>query len=143
MVLYIGDFDASGLDVERAAQRGRDGKSEQKDGVADILEKHCNWNPGRWEKQVTWLRVGVTEEDLRTLPEESKVPIKKGDPRAKEFKAKYGEFGAEVEALEVLEEGLLAKRLEAAIREHIDHDKWKRSERRETKDRTRLKNVQF
>ncbi len=151
-VLYIGDFDPSGLDVERAAQRGRrSGMSEQKDGIADLLEKHFEWNPERWERQVTWRRVGVTEEDLHGLPEKSRVPIKedkenedgglkKGDPRAEEFKAKYGEFGAEVEALEVLKEGLLAERLETAIWEHIDRRAWKGSEHKEKSDRHALAN---
>jgi hypothetical protein len=134
-VFYIGDFDPSGLDVERAARRGSDGR----DGVADFLEKDFGWEPGRFERQVTWVRLGVTEEDYRMMPAKARVSLKedgnngkkrRGDPRAEAFKEKYGDYGVEVEALEVLEPGGLERRVEEVIREHIDFDAWKASEQK-------------
>jgi len=148
-ILYIGDFDPSGLDIERAARRGSNGR----DGIADFLEKDFNWEPGRFEKQVSWLRVGVTEGDYWSMPTKARVPLKddeaakagtgkdkkkRGDPRAEEFKTKYGDYGVETEALEVLERNGLARRLEREIKSRIDNDTWNKSERQQERDRKLL-----
>lgn len=140
VILYIGDFDPSGLDIERAAKRGSNGR----DGVADFLEKDFGWASGRFEKQVTWQRTGVTEDEYSTMPKKARVSLKdddaadgkkkKGDTRAKEFKAKYADYGVEVEALEVLQPGGLALRLEDEILKHIDKRAWSGSARQEKKD---------
>jgi hypothetical protein len=137
-ILYIGDFDPSGLDIERAAMRGSNGR----EGLADFLENDFGWEPGQFEKQVTWMRVGVTEDDWRNTPDKARVPLKdtsqngdgtwkKGDPRVPDFKAKYGDYGVEVEALEVMQRGGLAQRLELAIQSYIDSVAWEESKRAE------------
>jgi cold shock CspA family protein len=66
-ILYIGDFDPSGVDIEWAAKRGetkedwiarriREGKTDKqshqpKDGLADHLEKHFGWESEPRKKQ--------------------------------------------------------------------------------------------
>ena len=154
-ILYIGDFDPSGLDIERAAKRGetreewlarqdgklrKNGKPKQSyqptDGLAEYLEKRFDWEAGRFESQVEWIRLGVTEEDWRTVPERARVPVKLDDTRAKDFVSKYGSYGAEIEALEVVERGLLARRLESHIWEYyIDQNAWAASEQQEVAER--------
>jgi len=145
-ILYIGDFDPSGLDIERASRRGSNGR----DGIADFLEKDFNWKPGQFENQVTWLRVGVTPDDYRSIPAKARVSLKddataherdkkRGDPRAEEFKAKFGDYGVETEALEVLERNGLAHRLEREIKSRIDDVAWKKSERKQVRDRKVLR----
>lgn len=143
-VLYIGDFDPSGLDVERAARRGSNGR----DGVADFLEKDFGWRPGRFEKQVKWLRLGVSLDDYKTMPVKARVSLKedgnngdkeRGDPRAESFKDEYDDYGVEVEALEVLEAGGLARRVENEIRKHIDVDAWNKSKQQQKRDLKRLR----
>jgi hypothetical protein len=163
IILYIGDFDPSGLDIERAAMRGetndewkarriREGRTgnqsqERKDGLKEHLEKHYGWEPGRFESQVTWTRVGITEDDLRNIPERARVSvkagtrdidgkiIKKGDSRTTAFAARYGDYGAEAEALDIWERGLLARRLRHAIHKHIDPVAWKASKMQERAER--------
>lgn len=141
-ILYIGDFDPSGLDIERAAMRGSNGR----EGLADFLQNDFGWKLGRFEKQVTWVRVGVTEDEWRTMPDKARVPLKdksqkddgtwkKGDPRAVDFKARYGDYGVEVEALEVMNRGGLAQRLDAAIQSYIDPVAWEQSKQQEDFDR--------
>jgi hypothetical protein len=135
-IFYIGDFDPSGLDIERAAQRGANGRQ----GVADFLERNYGWSEGRFGKQVTWQRIGVTEKEYHAMPERARVPLKedeagrRGDPRAEDFKARYGDYGVEVEALEVMQAGGLARRLDNAIRQHIDGRVWQESKRRAARD---------
>ena len=76
-IFYIGDFDPSGLNIEQTAKRG----------VADFLKHEFGWMSGRFEKQVTWQRIGVTEKEYYSMPECARVPLKRGDPRTKDFKA--------------------------------------------------------
>lgn len=136
-IFYIGDFDPSGLDIERAAQRGSNGRQ----GVSDFLEHDFGWSVGRFKTQVTWQRIGVTEEEYRAMPERARVPLKedaagkRGDPRAEEFKLKFGDYGVEVEALEVMQAGGLARRLDIAIRNLIDQDVWEETKKRAANDR--------
>jgi hypothetical protein len=149
VVLYLGDFDPSGLDIERAARRGNNNGNEKKEGVSDILEARFGWSPDRFDEQVEWIRVGVTEADFLALPESAKVPIKedsqddegnerRGDPRAQVFKERYGDLGAEVEALEVQSTGEIARRVEEAILTHLSFQTWKRAMKKEEKDKEEL-----
>jgi hypothetical protein len=121
-IVYIGDFDPTGLDIERAARCGNDLDGPQRrEGLFDILKKKYNWDFDRFTDQITWKRIGITHSDFLNLPEPARIPIKqdlsdengertkRGDPRALAYKEEFGEFGAEVEALEVNYPGLLAE----------------------------------
>ena len=152
VVLYLGDFDPSGLDIERAAKRESSNQNEKKEGVSDILEARFGWAADRFDKQVDWIRIGVTERDFLALPDTAKVPIKeetedadgnekRSDSRAEAFRAKYGDFGAEVEALEVTRTGEVARRIEQAIKAHIDVNAWNKSAKKEKHEIKELKAV--
>jgi hypothetical protein len=129
-ILYVGDFDPSGLNIEKAAYRG----------LLRFLQQEFKWTTQRCDQQIQWQRFGVTEAEYRSLPANAQVPLKlksvKGrpNPQAEAFKADYDNYGIEVEALEVLEAGGLAKRLDAEIHKHINKRAWAASKRQAAKD---------
>jgi len=101
-----------------------------------------------WRKQVTWQRVAATKRDFLTMDDKFKLPIKearideetgvetKGDALAPAWKERYGELCLEVEAIEVLEVGEIANRLDAAIQKYgVDVETWRKSERKEAKEK--------
>jgi hypothetical protein len=151
VILWCGDCDASGWDIERAAKKGNDKKHDRRrEGLADILIKHFDWTPERFAKQVKWLRVAATEEDLKNPalkkytisvkqcvrdPDTGKVVSgdTKADGYIKRFKTKRC---LEIEALEIAEPGSLAKRLEKMILKYgVNQAAWKRSEEIEAREK--------
>ena len=134
-VLYVGDFDPKGLTIEKAARRG----------LETFLRSEFKWSDSRIDQQITWQRFGVTEAEYRELHEKARVPLKlqstKGHPipMAQTFKAQYADYGIEVEALEVLEVGGLARRLDIEIRKHIDRQAWDESKRKAANDIAEIK----
>ena len=143
-IVYIGDFDPSGLDIERAAREGNGLEgSSRREGLFDILSKKYGWDYDLFNEQIDWKRIGVTHEDFLGLPQSARIPIKedeedesgerikRGDPRAAHFKNDYGDFGAEVEAIEVYYPGLLAQRVEDAVNDVIDSGVWVASKKTE------------
>ena len=133
-IYYVGDFDPSGMDVERAAHEGNDKTGTQKrEGLNNLLDKYSDSRTGI--PLVNWERLAVRPGEFDKLPDYAKVPIKKRDPRSPEFVKEYGEFGAEVEALSEEE---LCGRIESAIESHIDQVRWKKSEQREKADKKEL-----
>lgn len=150
VILYCGDHDPAGLDIERAARKGNDKQgADRREGLEDILIKNFDWTPKRFAKQVKWLRVAVTEEDLnnpkfakyilsvkQTRVDPETKEKKKGDSRAKPYIKKYRNRCLEIEALEADERdrGLLANRLDKAIQKYgVNVAAWKRSQ--ETQER--------
>jgi hypothetical protein len=96
-IFYLGDFDPSGLDIERNL------KDELRDlGVRPDIQ-----------------RVALTQEDTYTLPDVAAVDIKTGDPRAKGFSRRYGDDqkGYEIEALPVSQ---FRQKILRAIAPYID-----------------------
>ena len=71
------------------------------------------------------------EKEKEDEEDESGERIKRGDPRAAHFKNDYGDFGAEVEAIEVYYPGLLAQRVEDAVNDVIDSGIWVASKKTE------------
>jgi hypothetical protein len=150
VVLYCGDCDPAGWDIERAAQRGNNKtRDRRREGIKDILIKHFGWTAARFEKQVTWIRVAATAEDLKN-PALAKYTISvkhcirdsetnrviSGDTRAPAYIKKHGKRCLEIEALEIAKPGSLAERLEKMILKHgINHAAWKRSEQIEHQER--------
>lgn len=139
-ILYFGDFDPKGLDIERAARKGNDKLGDRRrEGLFDILVSKFGWTEERITNQIYWQRIGATENDFRNPKmDRFKIPTKKDDSCAPAYRAKYGTSQClEIEALEVLKVGELAERLEQAILRHgVDVDAWQASERREKREVT-------
>lgn len=146
-VLFIGDFDPTGVGIEQWAQRGN-GEANQRrtEGLFEILHSKYGWTESDFRERISWERIAATEQDLRTMPAKYKLPIKeaerdeetgqliKGDTRSEAYKAKYGDQCIEVEALEVLKIGEIADRLDRAIQRTIDMDAWAASERKQKQE---------
>jgi hypothetical protein len=149
VILYCGDHDCGGLDIERAARKGNDKKgADRREGLEDILIKKFGWTPERFAKQVKWVRVAVTEDDLNNplfapflltvkqtrIDPKTKMEVL-GDTRAPAYIAKYGDRGLQVEALEAFEPGLLARRLDRAIQKYgVDVAAWEASGRKQKRE---------
>lgn len=147
-ILYLGDWDPKGENIEIAAREGNQKENNRRrEGLKDILIAKHGWTPERWEEQVIWKRVAATENDFLTMDDKFKLPIKearidetgkatKGDALAPAWKERYGDLCLEVEALEVLEVGEVANRLDTAIQRYgIDLDAWQESERKEAAEK--------
>jgi len=98
---YLGDFDASGFDLER--------------DIREKLERYCN-------RPFEWHRLGVNADDFATF---DLIPLKpkKADSRYKQFIAEHGSECAELDALPPTE---LRRRVEEAITRHIPQEQWER-----------------
>ncbi len=94
---YVGDFDPNGLDIERSYRRGNDSTGARKrEGLFDILENRFDFDCSR----IQWSRLALTEDDLTSLNASQKVKVKAGSSLSPKYKQTYGDFGAEVEALD-------------------------------------------
>jgi hypothetical protein len=150
LILWCGDCDAAGFDIERAAREGNGKKYDRRrEGLADILIKHFGWTPQRFAKQVKWLRVAATEEDLKN-PDLKKYTISvkqcvrdpetnrviSGDTRSPAYVKRYGKRCLEIEALDIAEPGSLAKRLDRFIQKYgVNVAAWKRSGEKEKQEK--------
>lgn len=125
-ILYLGDFDPSGLDMIRDIQ---DRIYEFKDG----------YNDGEWVEQMEFKvqHVALTEEqiNLYTPPPN---PAKITDPRSKDFIRKYGYTSWEVDALRP---DVLHRLLEDEILLAIDVAKYEAIVNREQADIEKLEDV--
>jgi hypothetical protein len=98
---YLGDFDASGFDLER--------------DLKVKLGRYCK-RPFSWER----LGVNVRDfEDFNLIP----LKAKKSDRRYKAFVEQHGHECAELDAIPANE---LRRRVEDAITRHIPSDQWTR-----------------
>ena len=123
---YMGDFDCSGLQLEKVAQFGNDKEgTAHREGLRQILERKHGITDG-----LTWERLALTEGQFRALPQNALVKVKdewtdedgvehKGDSNAKAYIERYGEYGGEIEALGVeqmqglVEDFIAANRVES------------------------------
>jgi len=99
VILYLGDHDPSGLDMDR-----------------DIEDRMCEFGADNTRVE----RIGLTMEQV----EEYNPPpnyAKMTDPRADDYMAEHGEFSWEVDALRP---NVLDQLLRDAIEEYIDMDKY-------------------
>ncbi len=113
---YMGDFDASGFDLER------DLKAK--------LARYCT-------RSFTWTRLGVNDDDFETfklLP----LKAKKSDRRYKKFIQEHGTKCAELDAIPPTE---LRRRVQEAIESHIPQAEWKRLQAVEKVERESLEKV--
>jgi len=99
IVLYFGDFDPSGVDIER--------------DLEDRLGRY-----GATEYKVK--RIALTADQIKqyNLPP---MPVKRSDARAESFMAEHGDKSVELDALDP---NLLQDTVERAIRDNISVRKW-------------------
>jgi hypothetical protein len=98
---YLGDWDASGLDLERDARKR--------------LSEWCN-------REFEWVRLALTPADFDAFNLIELAPKKK-DPRYQRFVAQHGTRCAELDAIPADE---LRSRLRQAIERHIPAGEWER-----------------
>jgi hypothetical protein len=99
VVLYFGDFDPSGIDIERDLE-DRLGRY----GATDFKVK----------------RIALTAEQIKehNLPP---MPVKRSDARAESFMAEHGDKSVELDALDP---NLLQETVEKVIRDNINTRRW-------------------
>jgi hypothetical protein len=146
---YLGDFDPSGFDLERDLR----GKLGRYSGRVCI---ECEYDEIDRNVQVTgqdrdefhlgcrdgmpyflWRRLAIVEEDFEShqlIP----LPVKHSDRRSKKFIEEYGSACAEVDALPPSE---LRQRVQAAIHEHIDQERWTKLQEVEEAEQKSLDHV--
>jgi hypothetical protein len=119
---YLGDFDASGFDIERDLQE----KLERYSGrsIADYADSDT----------IIWQRLGVKPDDFDRLGL-IELPVKSSDRRAAGFIRKYGRRCAEVDAIPP---NMLRQRVREAIECHIDFEEWERLQQVEELERQTL-----
>jgi len=112
--LYFGDFDPSGLDIDRSAY---DRLSDYTDADFDII------------------RVALTEDDIANLPPN---PTKILDRRSAAYVSKYGDRCWELDALPPDE---LRDRVRQSIEHYIDQEKWQADQERLTQEKSLIKDM--
>lgn len=119
---YAGDFDPSGFDIER-----------------DLIEKLARYSekqvaPCSWENDADhfhWHRLGVTNNDFDDF-DLIGLAVKLKDNRSKAFIREHGERCAEIDALPPSE---LRQRIEDAILQRIDTERWAKLQETEELER--------
>lgn len=114
---YLGDYDASGFDIER----------DLKEKLARYSQRHCfdvtdypQDGTGYDEDDFTWRRLGINESDFAKF-DLIELAVKKTDKRAAQFIRQHGARCAEVDAIPPSE---LRSRIEDAILQHVDTERW-------------------
>lgn len=116
-VLFIGDHDPAGLDLER-----------------DIQEKIRRFTAGQ-KLRIEWRRLAVVEDDFEDF-KITPLRTKKGDSRAKKFVEMWGDRCAEVEAIPA---EALRQRLRRAIEAEIPKGRWDKLQKIEAEEQASFK----
>lgn len=111
-ILYLGDFDPTGLDIERS--------------LLERIRNETDWS-------IDSERIGLTFDQAKDLPPN---PTKKADTRTQDYRNKYGDQCWELDALEPND---LIDLVKTRIREHIDTAEWNEVKRHEQATRQQLK----
>ncbi len=129
---YLGDWDPSGLDLERSLreklqlysgrrciddQRFTDSRDDDEDMVGDF--GGLFWPPNA---KFTWKRLAIVPDDFSEF-DLICLPAKKTDMRAANFIRRHGNKCAELDAVPP---NVLRSRVEDAINEHINAEEWNR-----------------
>ena len=102
-VLYFGDHDPSGLNIE-----------------ASLKKRLLGFLPKEKREWVFFKRIGADEGDFRNSDLIS-IPVKKKDRAAREYLKAYGDRCVEVDAIDMNE---IRRRLNEEIKEFIDMKEW-------------------
>jgi len=111
-ILYLGDFDPTGLDIERS--------------LLERIRNETDWD-------IDSERIGLTFDQAKDLPPN---PTKKADTRTSFYRNKYGDKCWELDALEP---DVLIELVKKNIRKHIDSVKWNEVKHQEQATRQQLK----
>lgn len=117
VVLYLGDFDPSGLNISRVARRK--------------VERFA-------DRKIKWVRVAINRTQFERMQEQFGISVKGGDKLAPAYVRKYGRFCVEVDAIPSDE---VRQLLENSIVKRIDIDVWKQSETIEKGEQEELKRL--
>lgn len=117
VVLYLGDFDPSGLNISRVARRKIESFAERK---------------------IEWQRVAINTKQFERMRGQFGIPVKGGDNLAPEYVKRYGKQCVEVDAIPSNEVRAL---LDTAIVKHVDMETWKESLEIERGEQLRLKRL--
>jgi hypothetical protein len=125
VALYLGDFDPSGLNIEK--------------NVRFKIELEIN-RYRETDREIDWHRVSVNVEQFRQLVPEFGIPLKekKETPSSRVFKKDYGNQRVEVDAIPSSE---VRETLESHILQHIDLKQWKASRAREAAEEEQLQKL--
>ncbi len=105
VVLYFGDFDPSGIDIER-----------------DLAERLRKYDAGDFKV----IRIALTKDQIQQydLPP---MPVKRSDARSESFLESYGDLSVELDALDP---NTLKLMVAQSIASNIDLDLWRKKEER-------------
>ena len=105
VVLYFGDFDPSGIDIER-----------------DLAERLKKYDAGDFKV----IRIALTKDQIQEydLPP---MPVKRSDARSESFLESYGDLSVELDALDP---NTLKLMVAQSIASNIDLDLWRKKEER-------------
>jgi hypothetical protein len=105
VVLYFGDFDPSGIDIER-----------------DLEDRLRKYNAGDFKV----MRIALNQDQIRQydLPP---MPVKRSDARSEGFLESYGDQSVELDALDP---NTLKLMVAQSIAANIDLDRWRKKEER-------------
>jgi hypothetical protein len=128
---YLGDFDASGFDIERDLREKlqrysgkycilRSGTGRSVTGRGASVSGGESNPTDEFSGGFCWRRLAVQPDDF-DVHDLIRLPVKHSDKRAKAFIREHGEDCAEVDALPPSE---LRRRVEDAINNHIDGARW-------------------
>jgi hypothetical protein len=115
IVLYFGDFDPSGLDIDRSAEE----RLLEYSDAADF----------------EMVRVALTPDDVVNLPPN---PTKRLDKRAESYIAKYGDKCWELDALPPDE---LRERVRAVIKSYINQEIWQADQERLNREKSEIREM--
>jgi hypothetical protein len=139
---YLGDWDPSGLDLERNLRDALERYSGRSDlariyAEYDMIDVESACADDADESSFIWRRLSVNADDFDKF---KIVPMlaKKTDSRSKAFAQKHGHQCAELDAIPA---DVLRDRVEQAIEGHVDHAEWSRMRKVEQAERDTLETV--
>ncbi len=131
-ILYLGDYDPSGIDMIRDIH----------DRIIEFATG-SDWYMEQREFDFSIEPIALTREQIEEYnpppnPVKRATAAKKGDPRAEEFVSRYGSSCWEVDALKP---EVLHSLLDQAIMDNIDFELYKSVVKREGKDKKKLESL--
>lgn len=118
-VFYLGDHDPSGQDIQR-----------------DLYERIIGYESGPFTlERLAIHKTDIAEFELPTLPIKTKTGGAYKDPRAAGFVSAHGTECVELDALPPVE---LRRRIELAVKGHIDETAWKTAAEIEVREKGRI-----
>jgi hypothetical protein len=139
-VLWVGDFDPSGLNI--AADKQTTIADDGLCAITRLVYRHLEEHGADPEESFTLRRIALTVKDVKSKAlRDMSVPVKmdtdekKGDPNWRRYVARFGDRAWELDALNPND---LRARVLAAIKQERDEDQWAESMESEDEERDKL-----